>query len=84
VFEVFLERAAEADLKRLSKENFDRSIQHISALAEDPRPPGCRKISGSKKDWRIWIGDYRVLYEIDDKEKTVKIYRVKHRREVYR
>jgi mRNA interferase RelE/StbE len=84
VFEVLLERAAEADLKRLSRENFDRTIPHIKALAEDPRPPGCRKISGSKNDWRIRIGDYRVLYEIDDKAKTVKVFRVSHRREAYR
>lgn len=84
MFEVFLERAAEADLKRLSKEIFDRIIPHIKALAKDPRPPGCRKLSGSKNDWRIRIGDYRILYEVDDKARTAKVFRVKHRRESYR
>jgi mRNA interferase RelE/StbE len=84
VFEVFLERAAEADLKRLSKENFNRLIPHIRFRAQDPRPSGCRKLSGSPNDWRNRIGDYRVLYEIDDKRKTVKVFRVKHRREAYR
>lgn len=84
MYEVYLERAAERDLKRLSAEHFQRIIPHIKALAEAPRPPGCRKITGSKRDWRIVIGDYRVIYEIDKKAKTVKVMRVRHRREVYR
>jgi len=42
-------------------------------LANEPRPTGCRKIFGSKSDWRIRIGYYRVIYEIDDREDTVKI-----------
>ncbi|MBI3075552.1 MAG: type II toxin-antitoxin system RelE/ParE family toxin [Deltaproteobacteria bacterium] len=59
-------------------------IHKIEALAENPRPPGCRKITGSENDWRIRIGDYRVIYEIDEKERAVKIMRVRPRREVYR
>jgi mRNA interferase RelE/StbE len=42
------------------------------------------KLAGSKNDWRIRIGDYRVVYEIDDARKRVRIFRVRHRREVYR
>ncbi len=84
MFEVFLERAAEADLRRLSKENFNRLLPQIRYLAQDPRPAGCRKLSGSHNDWRLRIGDYRVLYEIDDKAKTVRVFRIKHRREAYR
>jgi len=82
--EVYLERAAERDLKRLSVAYFQRIIPHIKALAEDPRPPGCRKIVGSERDWRIVVGDYRVIYEIDRKERAVRVMRVRHRREVYR
>jgi mRNA interferase RelE/StbE len=84
VYEVFLERAAERDLKRLSASDFQRIISHIRALADNPRPSGCHKISGSKNDWRIRIGDYRVIYEIDEKAKAVRVMRVRHRREVYR
>jgi len=84
VYEVHLERAAENDLRRLSATAFHRIIPHIRALAENPRPSNCRKLTGSKDDWRIRIGDYRVLYEIDEKTKAVKIMRVRHRREVYR
>jgi mRNA interferase RelE/StbE len=84
VYEVYLERAAENDLKRLPTTTFHRIISQIRALAENPRPSGCRKLAGSKNDWRIRIGDHRVLYEIDEKVKVVRIMRVRHRREVYR
>ncbi len=84
MYEVFLERAAERDLKRLSASDFQRIISHIRDLAGNPRPSGCHKISGSKNDWRIRIGDYRVIYEIDDNAKAVRVMRVRHRREVYR
>ena len=84
MYEVYLERAAENDLKRLPTSTFHRIIPHIKALAENPRPPNCRKLTGSKNDWRIRIGDHRVLYEIDEKAKAVRILRVRHRREVYR
>ena len=84
MYEVYLERAAERDLSKLPAEVFHRIIPRIQALAETPRPPGCRKLSGSDSDWRIRIGDYRVVYEIDDAEKSVQIFRVRHRRDAYR
>lgn len=83
-YEVFLERAAERDLRQLSASNFQRIIPHIKKLAENPRPVECRKITGSKNDWRIRVGNYRVIYEIDDKERAVRVMRIKHRREAYR
>ncbi len=84
MYEIYLERAAERDLRRLAAEDFHRVISRIKNLKKNPRPPGCHKIVGSKKDWRIRVGNYRILYEIDVKTKVVKVMRVKHRREVYR
>ncbi|MEO0114244.1 MAG: type II toxin-antitoxin system RelE/ParE family toxin [candidate division WOR-3 bacterium] len=84
MYEVYLERAAEKDLKRLSAVDFYRIISRIKSLSNDPRPWDCRKIVGSKSDWRIRIGDYRIIYEIDEKAKAVRVMRVRHRREVYR
>jgi mRNA interferase RelE/StbE len=84
MYRVFLERAAEKDLARLSSEVHDRVITAIRGLANDPRPPGCRKLSGSKHDWRIRVGDYRVVYEIAEAIRIVRVNRVRHRREVYR
>jgi mRNA interferase RelE/StbE len=84
VYEILIERRAERDLKRLLAEEFNRIIRAVRALATEPRPAGCRKIEGSKSDWRIRVGDYRVVYEIDDGAQAVRIMRVRHRSEVYR
>ncbi len=84
MYDVLIERTAERDIKSLPTAIFDRILPRIKALADNPRPTGCHKLAGSKNDWRIRIGDYRVVYEIDDARKQVKIFRVRHRREVYR
>lgn len=84
MYRVLLERVAEKDLARLSSEIHDRVIAAIQAFLTNPRPPGCRKLAGSKHDWRIRVGDYRVVYEIADESRTVRVNRVRHRREVYR
>ena len=53
------------------------------ALAETPRPRGCKKLQGGEKEYRIRVGDYRIVYMIDDRAKAVDITRIAHRREVY-
>ena len=84
MYRILLERAAEKDLARLAVGIHDRVITAIQTLAHNPRPPGCRKLAGSKKDWRIRAGDYRVVYEIANEIRIVRVNRVRHRREVYR
>ena len=84
MYKVLLERSAERDLRRLPTEIHDRVIAAIQGLARQPRPPGCRKLTGSKNDWRIRVGDYRVVYEIADEIRIVRVNRIRHRREVYR
>ena len=82
--EVCIEQTAERDLRRLPAKEFERIIPQIRALTDSPRPAGSRKIVGSKSDWRIRIGNYRVIYEIDDAARVVRIMRVRHRSEAYR
>jgi len=84
LYELFIERRAEKDLKKVDASLFSLIVEKIKSLSENPHPAGSRKLSGSQNDWRIRIGDYRVLHEIDNKARTIKIMRVKHRREVYR
>lgn len=79
-----LERTAEKDLGRLGSAIRERVITAIRALGANPRPSGCRKLAGTKQDWRIRVGDYRVVYEIADEIRIVRINRVRHRSEVYR
>ena len=84
MYEVLLEKQAERDLRGLQPDLFNRVIPEIRALAENPRPPGCRKLKGSSGDWRIRVGDHRVLYEIDNRLRVVGVLRIRHRKEAYR
>ena len=76
--------SAERELHRIDPQMLPRIIAAIRGLAEQPRPPETRKLAGSKQAYRIRVGDYRVVYTVDDQEKTVSIDRVRHRREAYR
>ena len=84
MYRVLPERTAEKDLTRLSSEINDHVIAAIQALATNPPLPGCRKLAGSKHDWRIRVSDYRVIYEIADAIRIVRVNRVRDRRDVYR
>lgn len=56
----------------------------ITQLENNPRPPGCRKLVGFQNEWRLRVGDYRVLYVIEDALMLVVVARIAHRREAYR
>jgi len=71
-------------LQQLPRPVFTAALKAIVALANEARPAGCVKLAGSANDWRIRIGEYRIVYEINDKKATVTVFSVAHRREVYR
>lgn len=84
MYRLLITASAEKDLRKLSASLFQRMNEHILALRDDPRPAGALKLAGNLAGWRIRVGDYRILYLIDDTAHTVTLARVKHRREVYR
>ena len=84
MYRILIERSAEKDLGKLPIDVHGRVVDAIKTLAANPRPPGCRKLTGSKNDWRIRVGHYRVIYKIADAVRIVLVHRVRHRREVYR
>lgn len=71
-------------LQRLSRPAFAAALNAVIALLPDPRPAGVKKLAGSGSDWRIRVGEYRILYEVDDPADTLTVFRVAHRREAYR
>ena len=77
-------RSARQELERLNANVVGRIWPKIEALATVPRPRGSTKLSGTKDLWRIRIGDYRVVYTIDDDAQAVDILIVRHRRDAYR
>ncbi len=83
MYEIYLERAAQRDLNRLAKVDFERAIACIRSLGDNPRPPGSRKMVGSVSDWRVRVGGLRVIYGVDDDNRCVRVMRVGHRGAVY-
>nr|VFK60708.1 MAG: mRNA interferase RelE/StbE [Candidatus Kentron sp. TUN]VFK64146.1 MAG: mRNA interferase RelE/StbE [Candidatus Kentron sp. TUN]VFK70025.1 MAG: mRNA interferase RelE/StbE [Candidatus Kentron sp. TUN] len=82
-YSIFFRKSVEKDLSQILKRDLRRIIERIGALANDPRPPGCEKLS-SRDRYRIRQGKYRILYSIRDKELTIWVVKVRHRRDVYR
>jgi mRNA interferase RelE/StbE len=76
-------RPAQKQLAKIQHREQRRIIENIRKLAQDPRPPGCKKLSG-RPAWRIRIGAYRVIYEIFDEHLLVSVVTIGHRREAYR
>ena len=83
-FRVKLTAIAEKQRKRLTAETKARIDGILEGLKVEARPPGASKLAGSKNDWRVREGDYRILYEIDDEESLITVWRIAHRRETYR
>ncbi len=76
--------AARREMRRLDRQQQGRVRTVIESLAGNPRPAGCRKMTTTDDLWRIRVGGYRVIYQIEDDRLLVLIVRVRHRREAYR
>ena len=77
-------RSAEKELEALDARIRARILRNIVALADDPRPPGVKHLTGTDNLWRIRVSDYRVIYEIGDSELIIRVVRVAHRSKAYR
>jgi mRNA interferase RelE/StbE len=82
-YAVVFARSARRELDKLPEQVVDRIFPRIESLRENPRPHGCRKIKGSENLWRIRVGDYRVIYSIEDRRRLVDIIAVRHRSDAY-
>lgn len=82
-YTISITRRAQQELARLPTKEYEHVRDTIAALARNPRPRGCLKLT-AREGWRIRVGKYRVIYEIDDKQRTVVVLHVGLRRDVYR
>lgn len=71
-------------LQKLPRDAFEAALQAIIGLSKEPRPTGAKKLVGSHDDWRVRIGQYRIVYEIDDDAQVLTIYTVAKRSDAYR
>jgi mRNA interferase RelE/StbE len=80
---VAIKPSAQKELHALPASVLGRVVTKIGSLADSPRPAGCRKLKDHHDQWRIRVGDWRIVYMIDDTTKIVRVTRIAHRSEVY-
>ncbi|MCX7044269.1 MAG: type II toxin-antitoxin system RelE/ParE family toxin [Candidatus Sumerlaeota bacterium] len=83
LYHIKIRRSAEKDMERLPARIFNAMSDAILDLRENPRPNGCKKLSGSD-EYRVRVGDYRILYVISDLERVVEVVSAGHRKDIYR
>ena len=83
-YQVQIAPAAQREFRRLPPEVVRKVDAAMLELEQHPRPHGCAKLEGSEDEYRVRVGDYRMLYVIDDKARLVTIAHVRHRRDAYR
>jgi len=83
-YQVNFQPSVEKDLRKLSSENCDRLLARIEELANEPLPMQSIRLKGTEGLYRVRVGDYRIIYEMNVTTKSILIHYVRHRREVYR
>ena len=84
LFRIEFKPSVEKDLRRLPAEVISRLMEKIDSLESEPFPPQSIKVSGSEKLYRLRVGDYRIIYEVDTVEKVITIHYIRPRSIVYR
>ena len=82
-YTIIIVRSAQKEIRDLDQTVRARTIQALRSLANNPRPSGCRKLVGAQNRWRVRVGDYRVIYEINDADSIVNVIAVRHRSKAY-
>jgi mRNA interferase RelE/StbE len=82
-YKVYFRESVEKDFKAIPKKDIRKILHRIESLAVEPRPLGCEKLTGQER-YRVRQGQYRIVYSVQDKESTVWIVKVGHRKYVYR
>jgi mRNA interferase RelE/StbE len=83
-YQILIKDSARKELAALSLPLQKRIDTRIRALSENPRPSGVKKLAGDENLYRLRVGDYRIIYQIQDKALLVLVIKISHRREVYR
>ncbi|HDM09419.1 MAG TPA: type II toxin-antitoxin system RelE/ParE family toxin [Desulfobacteraceae bacterium] len=83
-YKVFFKASVEKDFSDIPKKDLQRILNRIKGLGENPRPPGCEKLTGKEGRYRLRQGKYRIVYSVQDKDLTVQVVKVAHRKNVYR
>jgi mRNA interferase RelE/StbE len=84
MYQVLITRSAEKQLKKLPPQVQRKIAAVIMSFAIEPRPYGSKKLTGTVSTYRVRVGDFRILYDIHEREVVVSVLKIGHRRDVYR
>jgi len=82
-YKIQWKRSAEKDLRNIDKQYIPKILEVVESLSNNPFPIKHRKLYGTKSSYRIRVGDYRVVYQVDLEKKLVTVFHVRHRKDVY-
>lgn len=82
-YKIKWKKSAYKELRNINDKYIPKIIVSIEKLSTNPFPSGAKKLSGSEKTYRIRVGDYRIIYEIEKQKLIIQIIRVRHRKDVY-
>jgi mRNA interferase RelE/StbE len=83
-FQIEWKRSALKELQKLPRQTISKIVSAVGDLAEQPFPPGMRKLVGTEHTYRLRVGDYRVIYDVFQSKLTVEIVRIRHRKDAYK
>jgi mRNA interferase RelE/StbE len=83
-YTIVISKSVQKQIKDLPSHIRERIIEKIKTLTNDPRPDGVVKLKNSDREYRVRVGNYRIRYEINDADLTIKLLQCKHRKDVYR
>jgi mRNA interferase RelE/StbE len=83
-YTIVISKSVQKQIKDLPSDLRERIIEKIKILTNDPRPDGVVKLKNSDREYRVRVGNYRIRYEINDADLTIKLLQCKHRKDVYR
>lgn len=84
LFEINWKSSSERDLRKIDKQHIPRILDAIESLANNPFPSQSKKLKDSESGFRLRIGDYRIIYQVDSEKKEIIIYHLRHRKDAYR
>ncbi len=82
-YEILIKPSATKEIEALPRKDRQRVVRRIAGLADNPRPPGCEKLSGQER-YRVRQGNFRIVYEIHDRDLLVVVVKVGDRKDVYK
>ncbi|MBI2091471.1 MAG: type II toxin-antitoxin system RelE/ParE family toxin [Deltaproteobacteria bacterium] len=83
-YNLLFDSTVEKDLAKISRSDVRNILLKTNKLTDNPRPSQSLKLENSDMTYRLRVGNYRVVYQIDDTAKTVTIYHIRHRKDIYR